>query len=147
MARAFRAYMVARSRFAEDQLGAAIGRGVDQYVLLGAGLDTFAYRNPFAQLKVFEVDFPATQAWKRALVAEAGIPLPATVRYVPLDFEHKTLADGLREGGLDFQRPAFFGWYAECVSARSARPTRWPSCRGSGRSPRPRRRGASRARR
>jgi methyltransferase (TIGR00027 family) len=110
MARAFRAYMAARSRFAEDKLGAAVSRDVEQYVLLGAGLDTFAYRNPFAHLKVFEVDFPATQAWKRWLVAAAAIAPPAAVRYVPLDFEHKTLAEGLREGGLDFARPAFFGW-------------------------------------
>jgi methyltransferase (TIGR00027 family) len=108
--RAARAYMAVRSRFAEDQLAWAVAQGVTQYVLLGAGLDTFAYRNPFPQLLVFEVDFPATQAWKRSLLAEAAIALPATVRYVPLDFEHKTLAEGLREGGLDFSRPAFFGW-------------------------------------
>jgi methyltransferase (TIGR00027 family) len=110
VARAFRAYMAARSRFAEDQLAAAVSQGVEQYVLLGAGLDTFAYRNPFPQLRLFEVDFPATQVWKRSLLAEAGIAPPVAVRYVPLDFEHKTLEEGLREGGLDFARPAFFGW-------------------------------------
>jgi methyltransferase (TIGR00027 family) len=109
-ARAFRAYMAVRSRFAEDQLAWAVAQGVAQYVLLGAGLDTFAYRNPFPQLEVFEIDFPATQAWKRSLLAEAGIASPQTVRYVPLDFEHKALVEGLREGGLDFSRPAFFGW-------------------------------------
>jgi len=110
VARAFRAYMAARSRFAEDQLALAVAHGAGQYVLLGAGLDTFAYRNPFPQLQVFEVDFPATQAWKRSLLVQAGIAPPAPVGYVPLDFEHKTLAEGLREGGLDFNRPAFFGW-------------------------------------
>jgi methyltransferase (TIGR00027 family) len=110
VARAFRAYMAARSRFAEDQLALAAARGIEQYALLGAGLDTFAYRNPFPQLRVFEVDFPPTQAWKRTLLAEAGIAPPATVRYVPLDFEHRSLAEGLEEGGLDFARPAFFGW-------------------------------------
>jgi methyltransferase (TIGR00027 family) len=115
LARAFRAYMAARSRFAEDQLAAAVSRSpsnprTDQYVLLGAGLDTFAYRNPFPRLRVFEVDFPATQTWKRMLLAEAAIELPSTVCFVPLDFEHKAIEDGLREGGLDFTRPAFFGW-------------------------------------
>jgi methyltransferase (TIGR00027 family) len=110
VARAFRAYMAVRSRFAEDQLAEAAAQRVDQYVLLGAGLDTFAYRNPFPQLRVYEVDFPATQAWKKTLLAEGGIAAPPSVRYVPLDFEHKTLAEGLEEGGLDFHRPAFFGW-------------------------------------
>ncbi len=110
VARAFRAYMAARSRFAEDQLALATAQGVSQYVLLGAGLDTFAYRNPFPQLRVFEVDFPSTQAWKRTLLAEAGIAPPANVRYVPLDFERKALAEGLEEGGVDFAQPAFFGW-------------------------------------
>lgn len=115
LARAFRAYMAARSRLAEDQLAAAVSRdlsspSMEQYVLLGAGLDTFAYRNPFPQVRIFEVDFPATQAWKRTLLAEAAIKPPSTVRFVPLDFEHKALEDGLCEGGLDFARPAFFGW-------------------------------------
>src|SRR4051794_11436832 len=70
MARALRAFLVARSRFAEDHLAVAIGRGVRQYVVLGAGLDTFAYRQQYgAELRVFEVDFPATQAWKRERLA------------------------------------------------------------------------------
>jgi len=64
-----RAFVAARSRFAEDELGVAIERGVRQCVVLGAGLDTFAYRNPFANLRVIEVDHPATQAWKRDLLA------------------------------------------------------------------------------
>ncbi len=110
VARAFRAYMAVRNRFAEDQLANAVAQGVEQYVLLGAGLDTFAYRNPFPDLRVFEVDFPATQAWKRALLAAARIAALAKVHYIPLDFEHKTLQEGLEEGGLDFHRPAFFGW-------------------------------------
>lgn len=109
IARAFRAFMAARSRFAEDELAALVEQGVRQYVVLGAGLDTFAYRNPFPSLRVFEVDFPATQAWKRMLLAEAGIAVPANVTFVPLDFEHKTLAEGLVEAGLEKQ-PTFFGW-------------------------------------
>jgi len=108
--RAFRAFMAARSRYAEDHLAEAAARGVEQYVRLGAGLDTFAYRNPFPLVRVFEVDFPATQEWKRALLAQAAIPLPAALTFVPLDFEHKTLAAGLAESGFNAQRPAFFGW-------------------------------------
>src|SRR5271156_1847454 len=57
-ARAFRAFMAARSRYAEDELANAVARGVRQYVVLGAGLDTFAWRNPFDGVRVFEVDFP-----------------------------------------------------------------------------------------
>jgi methyltransferase (TIGR00027 family) len=110
VARDFRLFMVARSRYAEDRLAAAVAEGTRQYVILGAGLDTFAYRNPFPQLRVFEVDFPATQQWKRELLAAASIPIPANLTFVPLDFEHKTLAEGLAEAGSDLSAPAFFGW-------------------------------------
>lgn len=110
VARDFRAFMAVRSRYVEDQLAAAVARGVAQYVVLGAGLDTFAYRNPFPALRVFEVDFPATQAWKRALLEEVGIAAPAELTFVPLDFEHKALAAGLAEAGFDAGAPAFFGW-------------------------------------
>lgn len=110
IARAFRAFMAARSRFAEDELAAAVQQGVKQYVILGAGLDTFAYRNPFVGLRVFEVDFPATQEWKGMLLAEAEIAIPPNVVFVPLDFEHKTLGEGLTEAGLDMRSAAFFGW-------------------------------------
>jgi len=79
-------------------------------VVLGAGLDTFAYRNPFPSLRVFEVDFPATQQWKREMLTEAAIAFPANLTFVPLDFEHKTLAEGLAEAGFDSSVPAFFGW-------------------------------------
>ncbi|HTJ29893.1 MAG TPA: SAM-dependent methyltransferase [Acidobacteriaceae bacterium] len=109
-ARAFRAFMAARSRLAEDQLARAAAKGVNQYVLLGAGLDTFAYRNPWPQLRVFEVDHPATQLWKRTLLHDAKIAEPANLSYAPLDFEHHTLHDGLTEAGFDFNRPAFFAW-------------------------------------
>jgi len=110
VARDFRASMAVRSRYAEDQLAAAVARGVTQYVILGAGLDTFAYRNPFHSLRVFEVDFPATQGWKRAMLTEAAIVLPENLTFVPLDFEHMTLSDGLAEAGFDARRPAFFSW-------------------------------------
>ena len=113
--RAFRAFMAARSRFAEDELTRAVESGVPQqrvtqYVILGAGLDTFAYRNPHPGLRVFEIDHPATQAWKREQLQEAGIPIPPSLTFVPVDFEHQTLADALASSGLSTSAPAFFSW-------------------------------------
>ena len=112
VARHIRAFMAVRSRYAEDQLALAVGRGVKQYVVLGAGLDTFAYRNPYAEstLRVFEVDYPATQEWKRRRLAAARIPIPPSVTYAPVDFEHQTLPEALREAGFDAARPTFFSW-------------------------------------
>ena len=110
VARDFRLFMAARSRYVEDRLAEAVAQGVRQYVVLGAGLETFAYRNPFPGLRVFEVDFPATQEWKRGLLGEAGIGLPESLTFVPLDFEHKALGEGLKEAGFDAGRAAFFGW-------------------------------------
>jgi methyltransferase (TIGR00027 family) len=94
----------------EDRLAEAVAQGVRQYVVLGAGLDTFAYRNPFPSLRVFEVDFPATQAWKQTLLDEATIALPAGLAFVPLDFERQALAQELANAGFDARQPAFFGW-------------------------------------
>ena len=110
VSRAFRAFMAARSRYAEDRPAEAVARGVMQYVVLGAGLDTFAYRNPFPRLRVFEVDFPATQEWKRRVLDEANLVLPCGLTFAPVDFEHCTLAEGLAEAGFDSRVPAFFGW-------------------------------------
>ena len=110
VARDFRAFLAARSRHAEEHLAEAFDAGVRQYAVLGAGLDTFAYRNPHHGLRVFEVDFPATQQWKRSMLAEVGIAPPETLSFVPLDFEHKTLAEGLEEAGFDRLQPAFFSW-------------------------------------
>ncbi len=109
---AIRASMVARSRFAEDELARSIARGATQYVILGAGLDTFAYRNPYGEsaLRVFEVDFPATQEWKRRNLAEARIAVPPSVTFAPVDFEHQTLAEGLRVAGFDARKATFFSW-------------------------------------
>ena len=106
----FRAYMAARSRFAEDELRAAVARGVRQYVVLGAGLDTFAYRNPFPELKVFEVDHPATQAWKRKRLAQVGIQVPSSMTFAPVDFERETFDVGLRRVGFNEGQPTFFSW-------------------------------------
>jgi methyltransferase (TIGR00027 family) len=110
--RALRATMAARSRYAEDQLERAVNRGVKQYVVLGAGLDTFAYRNPYAQreLRVFEVDYPATQEWKRQRLAAANIVIPPSVTFAPVDFERQTLAEGLRQVGFAVEKAAFFSW-------------------------------------
>jgi methyltransferase (TIGR00027 family) len=105
-----RAFLVARSRFAEDMLARAIGEGVTQYVLLGAGLDTFAHRNPHRELRVFEVDHPATQAWKRELLEKNKLPEPERLSYVPVDFERQSLDEQLAAAGFDADAPAFFAW-------------------------------------
>jgi methyltransferase (TIGR00027 family) len=103
---------VVRGRYAEDELAAAVGRGVRQYVILGAGLDSFAYRRPdlMRSLDVYEVDHPGSQAWKRARVAELGIEVPARLHYVPVDFERETLVQGLAAGGIEAGERAFFSW-------------------------------------
>ncbi len=90
---ALRAFLVARSRYAEDNLAKAVAQNdstrVTQYVLLGAGLDTFAYRNPHSNLRVFEVDHPATQQWKRDLLEKNSIHIPASLTFAPVDFERE----------------------------------------------------------
>lgn len=111
-ANGLRAFLAARSRYAEDELHLAVARGVHQYVVLGAGLDTFAYRSsyPGNVLRVFEVDHPSTQAWKRARLDEASIPVPGTLTFAPVDFEAQTLGQGLRHAGFDTAQSAFFSW-------------------------------------
>jgi methyltransferase (TIGR00027 family) len=110
--RPMRLFIVARSRFSEDALAASVARGVRQVVVLGAGLDTFSLRNPFERqgVGVFEVDHPSTQAWKRERLAEAGLSLPATLTFAPVDFERQSLAEGLANAGFVRDRPAFFQW-------------------------------------
>ncbi|HEX5501016.1 MAG TPA: SAM-dependent methyltransferase [Thermomicrobiales bacterium] len=107
-----RVLLVLRNRFAEDELESAAARGVEQYVMLGAGLDTFAFRQPpfAAHLRLFDVDHPATQAWKRARLAAAGLADPPNLRWAPVDFERDALADGLAAAGFDATRPACFSW-------------------------------------
>lgn len=107
---AMRAHLVARSRYAEDALAAAVSRGAQQYVLLGAGLDTFAYRNPHAALRVFEIDHPATQLWKHQLLDRNCIAIPASLTYVPVDFETQSLEAQIIAAGFDRGAPAFFAW-------------------------------------
>jgi len=105
-----RAFFVMRSRFAEDALAAAEADGVRQYVILGAGFDTFAYRNPFSELRVFEVDHPDTQAIKRQRLVLGGIEIPSSLTFVPIDFTKTKLEDELQASGFDTTKPAFFSW-------------------------------------
>jgi methyltransferase (TIGR00027 family) len=105
-----RAFLVARSRYAEDNLAHAVARGVAQYVLLGAGLDTFAHRSPYPRLRVFEVDHPATQEWKRDLLRDGDLPTPENLTYTAVDFERESLAERLEATGFDRGAPAFFAW-------------------------------------
>jgi methyltransferase (TIGR00027 family) len=105
-----RAYMAVRSRYVEEQLAEFVARGGRQYVVLGAGLDTFAYRNPFPDLRVMEADLAASQKAKRRMLARAGIAAPESLTYATLDLEHHTLAEDLARAGLNAREPAFFGW-------------------------------------
>lgn len=108
--RHIRAFMAARSRFVEDELTAAIARGATQYIVLGAGLDTYAYRNAHSRLRVFEVDHPATQAWKRKQLDAAGIPIPSSLTFVPTDFEEQSLGSVLESSGFQASEVSFFSW-------------------------------------
>jgi methyltransferase (TIGR00027 family) len=110
--RGLRAALVVRSRVAEDELARAVAAGVRQYVVLGAGLDTFAYRNPHRAigLRVFEVDHPSTQQWKRRCLSDAGIALPENLIFAPVDFEHGTLAQGLADASFRHDQPTCFSW-------------------------------------
>ena len=109
--RRVRVFVAVRTRFAEDALAEAVEHGIRQLVILGAGLDTYAYRSPFGdRLHIFEVDHPATQAWKRQSLVEAAIPLPNWLTFAPVDFEHETLANSLASAGFDPKQQTFFTW-------------------------------------
>lgn len=105
-----RLFFAARARFAEDRVAAAVAAGVRQVVILGAGMDTFAYRNPHPDLRIFEVDHPATQTWKEQRLAAAGIDHPETLTFVPVDFETQALATELESAGFIRDHPAVFVW-------------------------------------
>lgn len=109
--RRMRIFIAVRTRFAEDALADAVERGVRQVVVLGAGLDTYAYRSTLRdRIRIFEVDHPATQAWKRQRLEEAAIPIPSSLTFAPVDFEHQTLAEGLAAAGFDSSQQTFFTW-------------------------------------
>jgi methyltransferase (TIGR00027 family) len=107
-----RLFTAARSRIAEEALSRAVERGVRQIVILGAGLDTFALRSPHdaPDIRIYEVDHPATQAWKRQRLDEAQIALPPRVMLVPVDFERDELGEMLAGAGFQQNSPAFFSW-------------------------------------
>ena len=108
------ASIVTRSRYAEDRLARA---HYGQYVILGAGLDSFAWRRPdvLERMRLFEVDHPASQAWKRERAAELGLEESPSVTHVALDFEVQTLADALDAAGFSWSEPAFFSWLGVTV--------------------------------
>ncbi len=114
---ALRAALVVRSRYAEDRLALAVDRGSRQYVILGAGLDTFAYRQPpwARRLRIFEVDHPASQDAKRARLASAEIAVPPNVVFVAVALEAVSLRDGLRDTRFDPGAPAFLSWLGVTV--------------------------------
>ena len=107
-----RLFTAARSRIAEDALSNAVEKGVRQIVILGAGLDTFALRNPHAVpgIRIYEVDHPATQEGKRERLAEAQIALPLSLILVPVDLEQDELGEKLIAAGFLQNSPAFFSW-------------------------------------
>ena len=105
-----RAFLAVRSRFAEDTLRTAIDHGVSQYVLIGAGFDTFAYRNPYPDTRVIEIDHPATQAEKKRRLAAAGIALPNHVSLIPADLSVRSLGEALASSAFEPQKAAVFAW-------------------------------------
>jgi methyltransferase (TIGR00027 family) len=107
-----RLFTAARSRFAEDCIESAVDRGVRQAVVLGAGLDTFGLRNPYArqELRVFEVDRPATQQWKRDCLVRANLQIPNWLTLVTVDFEQEAFVERLKAAGFNDDQPAFFTW-------------------------------------
>ena len=110
--RPWRLFIAARSRFSEDTMADCIACGVRQVVVLGAGLDTFSLRDPYADLGVraFEVDYPATQMWKRDRIRAAGLAEPPSLTFAPVNFERESLAEGLTRAGFKLDEPAFFQW-------------------------------------
>jgi methyltransferase (TIGR00027 family) len=111
-ARALRAHILLRSRFAEDRLALAVRRGITQYMILGAGFDTFALRQPAwaGELNIYEVDQPATQAMKKSLIAKAGMAMPRNAHFISTDFEQESLLDTLLRHGISLAKPTFFSW-------------------------------------
>jgi len=102
----------ARSRIVEDKLAASLARGMKQLIILGAGLDSTAYRCPdiTSSLEIFEVDYPATQAWKRDRLEAIGVSIPRNLTFVPFDFERQTMAGALTVGGVRADQMSFFTW-------------------------------------
>jgi len=107
-----RTFTIMRSRYTEDELSAAIDRGVTQYVILGAGLDTSPYRagHPSERIDTYEVDHPDTQRWKLHRLSEAQILIRDNLQHIAIDFEQQSLTEGLANSAFDFAQPTFFSW-------------------------------------
>ena len=114
---ALRSHVLLRSRYAEDCLRAAYSRGVRQYILLGAGLDTYAWRQTpgLEDLRIFEMDHPATQEQKRQLLSRAGMKTPPNLHFVPLDFESVSIREALTSQVFDPTIPCFVSWLGVMV--------------------------------
>ena len=110
VSRYLRAFLAVRSRIAEDEVAAAVARDVAQYVIVGAGYDTFAYRNPFPELHVFEVDHPSTQREKRQRLDQGSIPVPLNATFIAADLSVTSLEDALASSPFDRNAPAVFSW-------------------------------------
>lgn len=115
--KALRSHVVLRTRYAEDRLQSSIKRGVNQYIILGAGFDTFALRQPAwaGCLRITEIDHPNTQHLKRARMSDAGIPVPDNVVFTGVDFEKESLEEGLVRSGIRSDEPTFFSWLGVTV--------------------------------
>lgn len=111
-ATALRSHVVVRSRFTEDKLAEAVKRGIGCYVIVGAGLDTFAFRQPaWARLiKIVEIDHPNTQRFKRSILAKSGISIPDNVTFIETDLSKESLLDALSRERINRDRPTFFSW-------------------------------------
>jgi methyltransferase (TIGR00027 family) len=120
VAESLRAHVALRSRFAEDRLAEAVSRGITQYMLLGAGLDTFAFRQPqWAQsLRILEVDHLQTQRLKRQLMDAADLATPSNARYVAFDFERGSLRESLLLHDVALDEPTFFSWLGATMYLR-----------------------------
>lgn len=106
------AQVLGRSRFAEEALASAVGRGINQYVIVGAGLDSYALRSadPTGRLRIFEVDHPDTQRAKRQRLGSLGIALPAQLEFVAIDFELQELSEAMKGSSHRRDTPAFYSW-------------------------------------
>ena len=109
---ALRTHVVLRSRFTEDRLAAAVSRGITQYVILGAGFDTFALRQPLwaKNIKIIEVDHSGTQTVKRSYLDKTGLTMPENAIFADIDFEHESLREGLLRHNISMNEPTFFSW-------------------------------------
>lgn len=118
----FSRWVSVRARFVEDLVAQASRGGLGQYVILGAGLDSFAYRRRdlLGRMRVFEVDHPATQEWKRNRLRHLQIGVPDELVFAPVDFESETLAEGLARAGLNRKLPTLFSWLGVTMYLSSA---------------------------